>query len=145
MMHSLQNLGLIPKLMINITTRLMANTKVFVTVVYLFLFIFPFFATETKRLSFIYETFIEWIECNINHMNLGNNLYENLVLMKKILFKKNNCFKRPDTQLPTHNEFLEDLNSTSQINYTTHLVQYQLLHRNTIFERASKKQVVIKT
>lgn len=75
-------------------------------------------------------------------MNSGNNLYGNLVLIKKILLK-NNCFKRPDTQLPIHNEFLEDLHSTTQINYTTHLVQYQLLHRNTIFKRASKKQVVI--
>lgn len=80
----------------------MADTKVFATVVYLFLFIFLFFATETKRQSFIYETFIECIERNVNNMNLGNNLYENLVLIKKILLK-NSCFKRPDTQLPIHN------------------------------------------
>lgn len=107
--------------MINITTKLMAGTGVFTTVVYLFLFIFPFFTTGTKRQSFIYETFIECIECNINHMNLRNNLYENLVFIEKILLK-NSCFRRPDTQLPIHNEFLEDLHSTTQINYTTHLV-----------------------
>lgn len=88
----------------------MADTKVFTTVVYLFLFIFPFFATETKRQSFIYETFTECNERNINHMILGDNFYENLVLIKKILLKSS-CFKRPDTQLRyqinSTNEFLE--------------------------------------
>lgn len=112
----------LPKLMYNITTRLMAYIKVFTSVVYLFLFIFPLFAMETKRQSFIYfETFIECIGCNINHVILGNNLYEKLVLIKKILLK-NSCFKRPDRQLPIHNEFLEGLHGTTQINYITHLV-----------------------